>query len=80
MTSSSSDMVLYFAGGHLVSLDISWNGIEEGAGLIATALQKGGGAPLRVLKMSGSRPSDEVRHHPCCFLPVRYWCPSVSDF
>ena len=55
-----SDMVLHFAGGHLVSLDISWNGIEEGAGLIATALQKGGGAPLRVLNMSGSRPSDEV--------------------
>ena len=54
-------MASYSAGGHLVSLDISWNGIEEGAGLIATALQKGGGAPLRVLKMSGSRPSDEVR-------------------
>ncbi|DBB11592.1 TPA: hypothetical protein ACH3X3_006983 [Trebouxia sp. C0006] len=47
-------------GGHLVSLDVSWNGLEAGAGLIAAALQKGGGAPLRMLNLSGTRPSDEA--------------------
>ena len=47
-------------GGHLVSLDVSWNGLEAGAGLIAAALQKGGGAPLRMLNLSGTRPSYEV--------------------
>ena len=60
MVTYLSDTILRSAGGHLVSLDVSWNGIEGGAGLIAAALQKGGGAPLRMLKLSGSRPSDEV--------------------
>lgn len=47
-------------GGHLVSLEVSWNGLEGGAGLIAAALQKGGGAPLRLLNLSGTRLTDEV--------------------
>lgn len=50
-------------GGHLISLDVSWNGLQEGAGLIAVALQKGGGAPVRILNLSGSRPNDEVLVH-----------------
>ena len=55
-------------GGHLVSLDVSWNGLEAQAGLIAAALQKGGGAPLRILNLSGTRPSDEVTNPPFHFL------------
>ena len=57
-------------GGHLVSLDVSWNGLEAGAGLIAAALQKGGGAPLRMLNLSGTRPSDEVTIPPPPPLPI----------
>ena len=48
-------------GGALLSLDLSWNGVEGGAGPVAAALQKGGGAPLRVLNLSGTRPNSEVR-------------------
>ena len=73
-------------GGHLVSLDVSWNGLEAGAGLIAAALQKGGGAPLRMLNLSGTRPSDEVVTPPTLPPPppppsfhlIRYSCLSAQ--
>lgn len=52
-----------YVGGHLVSLDVSWNGLEDGLAPLAAAIQKGGGAPLKSLNLAGTRPTDEVSAH-----------------
>lgn len=49
------------AGGHLVSLDVSWNGLEDGVAALAGAMHRGGGAPLKSLNLAGTRPNDQVR-------------------
>lgn len=51
---------MYAAGGHLVSLDVSWNGLEDGLAPLALAIQKGGGAPLKSLNLAGTRPTHQV--------------------
>ena len=60
--------------GPAVSLDVSWNGLEGGLGLLAAALQQGGGAPLQILNLAGTRPDDKVS----CLSPECLSCLSTS--
>lgn len=43
-----------------MSLDLSWNGLEDGLAPLAAAIQKGGGAPVKSLNLAGTRPTDQV--------------------